>query len=209
VPTAILVFGIWFFARSSGMHMLSRGIPVAVLAGVLATLALDVIRLPSTFAGYLPMDEAREIAADLFPAQSKGATPMQKPGDKMPMNDGMTKPNESAGSMPMHDTMQMPALTPFQVFLGYLYHYWNGVSFALVFVILFGRVRWWAAVLYAVFFVDAGMMVATYLWTTFRPRAQTDVAGRISTERDNYIVAHAQMRAKKHKNRRIEHPSAI
>lgn len=159
VPTALVIFGIWLYARSSGMRMLSRGIAVGVLAGILGTFALDAIRIPSTLAGYLPMDEAREIATDLLPAQGQGAMPMNDSSKATSMNDQMTKPI-ATDKHAMNDAMKMPALTPLQAFLGYLYHYGNGISFALVFVILFGRVRWWAAVLYAVFFVDAGMMIA-------------------------------------------------
>lgn len=143
VPTVVVVFGVLLYARVSGIGVLGRGIAVALLAGILATASLDVIRVPSTFAGYLPGDEAKEIAMKLF------ATPGV---ETMPMHD--------AGGMSMHDTMGSMKLRPFQVALGYLYHYWNGISFALVFVTLFGRVRWWGAVLYSVFFVDAGMMIA-------------------------------------------------
>lgn len=144
VPAVAVVFGVLLLAFVFGIGALARGITVALLAGILATASLDVIRLPSTFAGYLPADEAKEIAMQLFAAPQGPAMPMQDAGN----------------GMPMHDTMSGMKLLPSQVALGYLYHYWNGISFALVFVTLFGRVRWWGAVLYAVFFVDAGMMIA-------------------------------------------------
>jgi hypothetical protein len=44
-------------------------------------------------------------------------------------------------------------------FVGYAYHYWNGASFAVVYALLFGRTPWWGPLLYAVLFVDTGMMV--------------------------------------------------
>jgi membrane-bound metal-dependent hydrolase YbcI (DUF457 family) len=42
--------------------------------------------------------------------------------------------------------------------LGYGYHFLNGIGFATVFSVLIGKSRWWAAVLYSVFFVELGMM---------------------------------------------------
>lgn len=50
-------------------------------------------------------------------------------------------------------------VTPGLYSLGLLYHYFNGVAFGVVYMILFGRSRWWWAVLYSVFFVELGMMV--------------------------------------------------
>jgi hypothetical protein len=49
--------------------------------------------------------------------------------------------------------------TTLAILLGYLYHALNGIAFATVFSVLFGRTRWWVAVLYSVFFVEMGMML--------------------------------------------------
>jgi hypothetical protein len=57
------------------------------------------------------------------------------------------------GKMPMQ---AQP--TPLSTFLGYLYHFMNGIAFAVIYIIVFGRTPWWAAVLYSVFFVEVGMM---------------------------------------------------
>lgn len=48
---------------------------------------------------------------------------------------------------------------PLAYIVGYGYHFLNGIGFATVFSVLFGKTRWWAAVLYTVFFVEFGMMV--------------------------------------------------
>jgi hypothetical protein len=42
--------------------------------------------------------------------------------------------------------------------LGGAYHFFNGISFALVYSILFGRSRWWGPVLFSVLVVELGMM---------------------------------------------------
>lgn len=57
------------------------------------------------------------------------------------------------GKMPMQ---AQP--TPLSTFLGYLYHFINGVAFGVIYTVVFGRTSWWAAVLYSVFFVEVGMM---------------------------------------------------
>jgi hypothetical protein len=161
LPAVGVVLAVWLSAHLFGIPKLSRGIAVALLAGVLGTAGLDVIRVPSVLAGYLPMDEAKEIAADLIAPRHGQVTPAPPANEAAPTRDTVTTTQRApTHEDQMRDTMPMPQLTPAEVTVGYLYHYWNGVSFALVFVILFGRVPWWGAVLYATFFVDAGMMVA-------------------------------------------------
>lgn len=48
--------------------------------------------------------------------------------------------------------------TQASTFFGYLYHFMNGVTFGVVYSLVFGRARWWAGILYSVFFVELGMM---------------------------------------------------
>lgn len=60
--------------------------------------------------------------------------------------------NLITGAKPMADA------TAVSYTLGAVYHLFNGISFALVYSILFGRTRWWGPVLYAVVFVETGMM---------------------------------------------------
>lgn len=49
-------------------------------------------------------------------------------------------------------------LTPLNYSLGALYHFFNGISFGVLYSIVFGRTRWWGPVLFSVFFVELGMM---------------------------------------------------
>jgi hypothetical protein len=45
----------------------------------------------------------------------------------------------------------LPIGTPLAVLAGWLYHYWNGLSFAIMYVLLFGNRSWWFGVGYGVF----------------------------------------------------------
>lgn len=44
-------------------------------------------------------------------------------------------------------------------FIGYAFHYWNGASFAVVYALVFGRTPWWGPLLYALLFIETGMLV--------------------------------------------------
>ena len=143
IPAVVVVVAVVIYGSLTGRRTLVRTILLASLAGVLATAGLDIVRLPSTWVGYLPMDEGAEIG-------------MMLSGE--PMNDHMGAPVSGATPMPegpMHEKASLSTLVR-----GYLYHYGNGISFALIFALLFGGAPWWVGVLYAVFFVDVGMMVA-------------------------------------------------
>jgi hypothetical protein len=59
--------------------------------------------------------------------------------------------------------------TPLSYALGGAYHFFNGISFALVYSILFGRTRWWGAVLFSVAFVELGMMTLPPMAPKFGP----------------------------------------
>lgn len=56
------------------------------------------------------------------------------------------------------DRMAMADPTVLSYTLGGVYHYLNGISFGLIFSILFGLTQWWGPVLYSVLFVETGMM---------------------------------------------------
>lgn len=66
------------------------------------------------------------------------------------------------GANPMAD----PTLGVYSI--GLLYHFFNGISFALVFSILFGRTRWWGPVLYAML-MEVGMMTLPPMAPRFGP----------------------------------------
>jgi hypothetical protein len=144
IPAIVIVVAALIYSWLTGLQTLARTIAVATVVGILATVGLDVIRLPSTWAGYLPMDEGKEIG-------------MMLSGEMMEDHGGAAPSGGPEGTS--HGAMTETA-SRWTIVRGYLYHYGNGISFALVFALLFGGAPWWAGVLYAVFFVDAGMMVA-------------------------------------------------
>ena len=143
VPAIAVIVAASIYASVTGLKPLARTIAITSVAGVLATAGLDVIRLPSTWAGYLPMDEGKEIGMML--------------NGEMMEDQGAA---HSGGPEPTGHGAMTERASFSTVVRGYIYHYGNGISFALVFALLFGGAPWWAGVLYAVFFVDAGMMVA-------------------------------------------------
>ncbi|GHE39198.1 hypothetical protein GCM10018771_19600 [Streptomyces cellulosae] len=71
--------------------------------------------------------------------------------------------NLITGAKPMADP------TALSYTLGAVYHLFNGISFALVYSIVFGRTRWWGPVLYAVLFVETGMMTLPPMEKQFGP----------------------------------------
>lgn len=65
------------------------------------------------------------------------------------------------------DHMATPTLASYT--LGIVYHFFNGISFALVYSIVFGRTRWWGPLLFSVFVVWVGMMVLPPMALEFGP----------------------------------------
>ncbi len=56
---------------------------------------------------------------------------------------------------------QMMTMMPLGVlFAGYIYHYMNGVAFALIYILLFGSQRYYWGIVYALLFTELGMMVS-------------------------------------------------
>src|SRR5215467_8028132 len=44
-----------------------------------------------------------------------------------------------------------PVTTKQSAVAGWTYHYWNGLSFGILYMLTFGRARWWIGVLYGLF----------------------------------------------------------
>ncbi|GEO96413.1 hypothetical protein KTU01_25360 [Kocuria turfanensis] len=71
--------------------------------------------------------------------------------------------NMIAGAAPMSDP------SPLSYFLGAAYHFFNGISFAVIYSVLFGRTRWWGPVLFSVVFVESAMMLLPPMALKFGP----------------------------------------
>jgi hypothetical protein len=91
------------------------------------------------------------------------------------------------GSSPMADP------TPAGYTLGALYHFFNGISFALVYSILFGRTRWWGPLLFSVGFVEVGMMILPPMAPKFGPFGLDKYASLANGYFLSTLLAHAAM----------------
>lgn len=59
--------------------------------------------------------------------------------------------------------------TPGAYVLGMAYHLFNGIAFGVVYSVVFGRTRWWGAVVFSVFVVEVGMMLLPPMAAKFGP----------------------------------------
>lgn len=83
--------------------------------------------------------------------------------------------------------------TPASYTLGALYHLFNGISFALVYSILFGRTPWWGPLLYSVAFVEVGMMTLPPMAPTFGPFGLDKYDSLLNGYFLTTLLAHAAM----------------
>lgn len=91
------------------------------------------------------------------------------------------------GTDPMADP------TPISYTLGVLYHFFNGISFALVYVILIGRTRWWGPLLYSVAIIEVGMMILPPMAPKFGPFGLDKYPSLLNGYFLTTLLAHAAM----------------
>jgi hypothetical protein len=119
---AIVVMGvIWGLLRHAD-DALARRVAVGLGAGAVATIALEAVRLPGFWLGFMPGNLPRLMGVLLL---NQFAT-------------GPTIRSDVAG---------------------WAYHFWNGASFGLIYVLLFGTCRRWVGALYGVF-LGLGFMLS-------------------------------------------------
>ncbi len=135
LPAAVLQIAILLYARGAGYRRLFNRLVTGLWVGLIATTGLDVVRQPGTFFGFLPHDEAR-MAGEMILGAGHGGS-----GDEAKAHSGG---GDHVGAAD---------------FVGYAYHYWNGASFAIIYALLFGRTPWWGPLLYALLFIETGMLV--------------------------------------------------
>lgn len=83
--------------------------------------------------------------------------------------------------------------TPGSYALGGLYHYLNGVSFALVYSIVFGRTRWWGPVAFAVLVPWVGMMLLPPMAPMFGPFGLAKFGTVVNGYALDTLLAHVAM----------------
>lgn len=162
---------------------------VALIAGYMATATYDSTRVAGMSAGVTEMDEALDFGMRLAGQIAPGAGHGHDAHGGMEMaaekghsggaaHGGASKSGEmasekghggdtghsdapKAGGQHNEAHSQRSAAAPATtVALGYAWHYWAGMMFALGYLIIFGARRWWVAIPYTVLFIYPGMVFA-------------------------------------------------
>jgi hypothetical protein len=117
---AVLIF-ISFLSWKS-VPEIGRSIVCGGLAGVIATIGLEIVRITGFRMGYMPGNLPRLMGVLLL--------------DRFALGPSFASD-----------------------FAGWAYHFWNGASFGIVYVLLFGAARRWVGVLYGIA-VGLGFLVS-------------------------------------------------
>jgi hypothetical protein len=122
-----LLPAIWLIAVIWGLlhrreDPLARYIAVGLAAGAVATVALEGVRLPGFWLGFMPGNLPRLMGVLLLNQFATGPTPASD-------------------------------------IAGWAYHFWNGASFGLIYVLVFGTCRRWVGAIYGVV-VGLGFMLS-------------------------------------------------
>lgn len=112
LPSIAVIGIIWGTLRRRD-DSLARLVAVGMAAGAVATIALEAIRLPGFWLGFMPGNLPRLMGVLL-------------------LNQFATGPTLASD------------------IAGWAYHFWNGVSFGLIYVLVFGTCRRWVGAVYGV-----------------------------------------------------------
>jgi hypothetical protein len=112
LPAIAVMGAIWGLLRRAD-DALARPVAVGLAAGAVATIALEVIRLPGFWLGFMPGNLPRLMGVLL-------------------LNQFLSGPTTASD------------------IVGWAYHFWNGASFGLIYVLLFATCRRWVGAVYGV-----------------------------------------------------------
>jgi hypothetical protein len=112
LPSIAVIGVIWQFLRRRD-DPVARHIAVGLAAGAIATIALEAVRLPGFWLGFMPGNLPRLMGVLLLNQFATGPTPASD-------------------------------------IAGWAYHFWNGASFGLIYVLVFGTCRRWVGAIYGV-----------------------------------------------------------
>jgi len=144
IPSVIIIFAIGILSRSK-FPRLSNRLFVGMAAGAIASFALEAIRIPAyMFTKWIPMDSMISIPGLLLT-------------EKITMLSEVKQTIMQSG-VPMN--LYHAPLDAFLV--GGLWHFWNGATFGIIYVLLIGKGKWWYGMIWAVV-IEMVMMVAPYL----------------------------------------------
>lgn len=122
IPSILVVVAAFWIARGAGEGRLVNRMIAGGLAGGIATIALEIVRITGFHLGQMP-----------------GSMP------------------ELAGVLLLNRFMLGPSLL--SDIAGWSYHFWNGITFGLIFAVVFGRKPLWVTLSYGVF-MAVGFLVS-------------------------------------------------
>lgn len=144
IPSVIAIFAVAILSRKKFPHI-SKRIFVGMASGTVATLALEIIRIPSyLFTKWIPMDDMIMLPGMLLTEKTSSIMGVQK--------------------IIMESGMQMNLFVPpiDAIIAGVLWHFWNGATFGIVYSLLIGKGKWWYGLTWG-FIIEIGMMLAPWL----------------------------------------------
>jgi hypothetical protein len=144
IPSVIIIFVIGILSSSKFPRLANR-LFKGMVAGAIATLALEAIRIPGyMFAKWLPMDSMISLPGLLLTEKITLLSEVKQ----IVMQSGV--------AMNLYHA-------PMDAFLvGALWHFWNGATFGIIYALLIGKGKWWYGMIWAVI-IEMVMMVAPYL----------------------------------------------
>lgn len=144
IPSVIAIFAAAVLSHKK-FPQISKRIFVGMASGIVATLALEVIRIPGyLFTKWIPMDDMIMLPGMLL--TEKASTIM-----------GVQKIIMESGVQMNLFVAPIDAITA-----GVLWHFWNGITFGIVYSLLIGKGKWWYGLIWG-FIIEIGMMLAPWL----------------------------------------------
>ncbi len=144
IPSVVAIFAIGILSRNKFPRITKR-IFVGLSAGVVASFALEAIRIPGyMFAKWLPMDSMISLPGLLLTEKISSLSEVKQ----VIMQSGV--------AMNLYHA-------PLDAFMaGSLWHFWNGATFGIVYALIIGKGKWWYGMIWA-FIIEIGMMLAPYM----------------------------------------------
>lgn len=173
----VLFISIYWYKKNK---KLVKTLATGLLIGLIATVALEAIRIPSVYVQWIPHDDMIAMPGKLLLVSSvKGSDLMMNPHQETKMTDTktthqQTKENENpyksehdnVGDKTSTNNSAQPT-TP-ELVAGGLYHFWNGATMAAVYTLVIGKRRWYFGLIWG-FIIHIGMMLAPWMLATGGP----------------------------------------
>ena len=145
IPSLVLLGAIWFYSSQVGLPLASL-IGWGVVSGVALTVALDIIRLIGVKLGTMPMDMPLNFglrATGLIQEVKKIMMARMKEMGVMGMPQELTMFGAAAMMKPVISEVLAAQKAKGKVmFVGYLWHFLNGITFGLCYTLAVGSGHW-------------------------------------------------------------------